>query len=70
MTSSFEAGVTTWTDPEKPGSLYENPGFDRVPVDEALAETEVAPMVSPVGQSISWNGYTLRVDANLYDPAT
>ena len=63
-------GVTTWTDPEKPGSLYENPGFDRVPVDEALAETEVAPMVSPVGQSISWNGYTLRVDANLYDPAT
>ena len=63
-------GVTTWTDPEKPGSLYENPGFDRVPVDEALVETEVAPMVSPVGQSISWNGYTLRVDANLYDPAT
>lgn len=63
-------GVTTWTDPEKPGSVYENPGFDRVPVDEAVAETEVAPMVNPVGQSISWNGYTLRVDANLYDQVT
>lgn len=63
-------GVTTWSDPEKPGSVYENPGFDRVPVDEAVAETEVAPIVSPVGQSISWNGYTLRVDANLYDQVT
>lgn len=63
-------GVTTWSDPEKLGSVYENPGFDRVPVDEAVAETEVAPIVSPVGQSISWNGYTLRVDANLYDQVT
>ena len=26
-------GVTTWSDPEKPGSVYENSGFDRVPVD-------------------------------------
>lgn len=63
-------GVTNWTDPEKPGEVYENPGFDRIPVDEGMAEKEVAPMVSPVGQSISWNGYTLHVDANLYDQVT
>ena len=63
-------GVTTWTDPEKPGSLYENPAYDRVPVDEEVMESEVAPLVSPVGQSITWEGYTLRVDANMYDQVT
>lgn len=63
-------GVTHWTDPEKPGSVYDNPAYDRVPVDESLAATEVAPHVDAVGQSLSWSGYTLTVDANLYDPAT
>jgi len=62
--------ATTWTDPEKPGSVYENPGYDRIPVDEGLAASEAAPLVSPVGQSISWKGYTLTVDANLYDEVT
>ena len=63
-------GVTHWTDPEKPGSVHDNPAYDRVPVDEGLAATEVAPHVDAVGQSLSWGGYTLTVDANLYDPAT
>lgn len=62
--------VTHWTDPEKPGSVYDNPAYDRVPVDEAVVQSEAAPMVSPVGQSISWKGYTLTVDANMYDHVT
>lgn len=45
------------------------PTFDRVPVDEKAA-AELETIVSPVGQSISWEGYTLMVDANMYDPVT
>ncbi len=62
--------VTTWTDPWKPGSLYENPAYDRVPADETVVAEDIAPHVSPVGQSISYKGYTLMVDAFLYDSAT
>lgn len=43
---------------------------DRVPADEAVVQQEVAPLVEAVGKSISWNGYTLTIDANLYDHAT
>ena len=57
-------GVTVWTDPEKPDAVYENPGFDRVPTDETLA-AELAPHVTAVGQSFTWRGYTLTVDAVL-----
>ena len=63
-------GVTHWTEPEKPWAIHDNPAYDRVPVDESLAATEVAPHVDAVGQSLSWGGYILTVDANLYDPAT
>ena len=38
-------------------------------MDESAA-SEAANLVSPVGQSITWEGYTLTVDANLYDRAT
>lgn len=62
--------VTTWTDPEKPGSVYENPGFDRVPVDETIVMEEIVPNVSIVGQSFTWRGYTLTVDAIMYDSVT
>lgn len=62
--------VTHWTDPEKPGEVYDSPAFDRVPVDEEVMQSEAVPLVSPVGQSISWKGYTLTVDANMYDQAT
>lgn len=62
--------VTHWTDPEKPGEVYDNPAYDRVPVDEEVMQSEAAPLVSPVGQSISWQGYTLTVDANMYDKVT
>ena len=62
--------ITYWTDPWKPEEQYTNPAFERVPVDEEVAEEELVPLVSAVGQSISWNGYTLTVDANLYDHVT
>ena len=62
-------GVTTWTDPQKPGSVYENPGFDRVPVDGTLA-AEIVPNVTAVGKSFTWRGYTLTVDAVMYDNVT
>lgn len=63
-------GVTHWTDPDKPGEVYDNPAFDRVPVEEDVMQSEAAPLVNPVGQSISWKGYTLTVDANMYDQVT
>lgn len=62
--------LTHWTDPEKPGEVYDNPAYDRAPVDEEVMQSEAAPLVTPVGQSISWKGYTLTVDANLYDQVT
>ena len=62
--------VTHWTDPDKPGEVYDNPAFDRVPVEEEVMQSEAAPLVTPVGQSISWKGYTLTVDANMYDKVT
>jgi len=62
--------VTHFTDPEKPGEVYDIPAYDRVPVDESVAASEAVPLVSPVGQSISWEGYTLTVDANMYDQVT
>ena len=62
--------VTHFTDPEKPGEVYDIPAYDRVPVDESVAASEAVPLVSPVGQSISWEGYTLTVDAHMYDQVT
>lgn len=52
-----------------PTGIIVEPTFDRVPADTEVVE-EAAQMVDAVGQSISWNGYTLTVDANLYDAAT
>ena len=58
-------------DPEGPPSgIIVEPTYDRVPADEEVVASEAAPLVEAVGQSISWNGYTLTVDANLYDSVT
>lgn len=59
--------VTTWSDPQKPGSLYTNPAYDRVEADPTVVAEDIAPHVSPVGQSASWEGCTLTVDSLLYD---
>lgn len=58
-------------DPEGPPSgIIVEPTYDRVPADETVVAEDVAPLVEPVGQSISWEGYTLTIDANLYDSST
>ena len=46
------------------------PRHDRVPADEDVVAQEAAPLVTPVGKMISWAGYTLTIDANLYDSNT
>ena len=53
-----------------PTGIIVEPTFDRVPADEEVVASEAAPLVEAVGQSISWGGYTLTVDANLYDSVT
>lgn len=58
-------------DPEGPPSgIIVEPTYDRVPADEEVVASEAAPLVEAVGQSIRWDGYTLTVDANLYDAVT
>ena len=44
------------------------PGWERVPVDETLADELIAPYISGETASASWEGYTLTVEANLHDP--
>lgn len=53
-----------------PTGIIVEPIYDRVPADEEVVASEAAPLVEAVGQSISWGGYTLTVDANLYDSVT
>lgn len=63
-------GITLIENPGKPDSPIENPAYDRVPVDEPVMQEDVAPYVNPVGQSIAFMGYTLTVDAIMYDNGT
>lgn len=62
--------ITYWTDPWKPEFQYTNPAFDRVEADETVVAEDIAPHVSTVGQSFTWRGYTLTVDALMYDSIT
>lgn len=62
--------ITYWSDPEKPEYQYTNPAFDRVEADETIVAEDIAPHVSAVGQSFTWRGYTLTVDALMYDSIT
>ena len=48
---------------------YMEPAIEHVPVDEDAAQ-EVAPYISAVGQSISYEDYTLTIEAHQYDSAT
>lgn len=57
------------TDPDKPGSSWMVPGYEKQPIEETVAQ-ELEKWVSPVGQSIASDGYRLTVDAFLYDSAT
>ena len=63
-------GITDIENPGKPESPIKNPAYDRVPVDETVLQEDIVPHVSAVGQTLSWNGYTLTVDAQMHDSAT
>lgn len=45
------------------------PGWERVPVNEELA-ADLAESIGAVDASVAWDGYTLKVEAALYDPQT
>ncbi len=63
------ASATEVVNPDKPGSTYTVPGFEKQPVDETVAR-ELERWVSPIGQSIASNGNRLTVDAFIYDHVT
>lgn len=46
------------------------PGWERVPVDTTLADELISQYISSKTSFISWDGYTLSVEANLYDSHT
>ena len=56
---------------ERPEDFKFNlPGWERVPADETLAGELIANCISGETATILWEGYTLTVEANLYDPLT
>ena len=53
------------------GKLMTNlPAWERVPVDETLAQELIAPYIFAVGESTVCGDYTLNVEAFLFDAAT
>lgn len=58
-----------WNVPDSQGDTAAEYHADRTPVDTGIAEA-LAPQAEVVGQSITYAGHTLTVDANLYDAAT
>lgn len=57
------------SDPDRPNAAWTVPGYEKSPVEETVAQ-ELQKWVSPVGKSISTDGYTLTVDAYVYDSTT
>ena len=68
-TGFASAPPTEVNDPGKPGSAYTVPGYEKQPVEETVAQ-ELEKWVSPVGKSITTDGYKLTVDAYIYDSNT
>lgn len=62
---SFEGGEVLIEDPWEPYTVVQ-PTIERVPLDEELAE-KVTPPIAAVGQSVSWDGYTLTIQAHQHD---
>ena len=63
------APPTEVNDPWKPDSAWTVPGYEKQPVKETVAQ-ELEKWVSPVGKSITADGYKLTVDAYIYDSNT
>lgn len=56
---------------DEQGRLITNlPAWERVPVDETLAEKLIAPYIFEVNETAVWEDYTLCVEAVLYDAGT
>lgn len=56
---------------DEQGRLITNlPAWERVPVDETLAEKLIAPYIFEVSEAAVWDDYTLCVEAVLYDAGT
>ena len=51
------------------GSAWTVPGYEKSPVEETVAQ-ELEKWISPVGKSITTDGYKLTVDAYIYDSTT
>ncbi len=68
--TGFDHSKGGWKYFEDGGTAGVEPTFDRVPAEEEVVAEDIAPNVDIVGKSISANGYTLTVDAFLYDSAT
>lgn len=68
--SAFQSAFPTeMNDPGKPGSSWTVPGYEKQPIEEAVAQ-ELEKWVSPVGSSIAYGEYRLTVDAFIYDHVT
>lgn len=63
------AAPRDFANPEKPDSSWTVPGYEKLPVEQTVAQ-ELEKWVSPVGRSISADGFKLTVDAYVYDSAT
>ena len=68
-TGFASAPPTEVNDPGKPDSAWTVPGYEKQPVEETVAQ-ELEKWVSPVGKSITADGYKLTVDAYIYDSTT
>lgn len=62
---SFEGGEVYVDDEYKPYTVV-LPTIERVPLDEELAEV-VTPPIAAVGQSVSWEDFTLTIQAHQHD---
>ncbi len=67
--TGYDHGEAEYIPDPEGGSIY-HPEFDRVAADPTVVQEDIAPYVSPVGQSIGYHGMVLTVDSFLYDSAT
>lgn len=65
-----EAETITYDKGEAGQAQWQAPAQDREPVNETLAEELIAPHISAVGQSISYENYTMTIEAYSFETET
>ena len=65
-----EAETITYDKGEDGLAQWQTPEQDREPVNETLAQELVAPHISAVGQSISYEAYTMTIEAYSFETET